>query len=543
MYFCVREAERLIKPYDKVAIYGAGNYARLAYSLFCRLGYKDKIVNFIVSEASQDDVLEDKQIIPVDEFECQEDNCLIFVAVSEAYEGEIRNVLDNRNFPHTAYMSNYIRPDEDGYKDRLFKGISFEAYCELITDWYIYEHLEQIGNFEKLVAQIYEAGMRNMKLAGDKNLITMIVGIITIRTAKIARALAKKGYEIEVLQLHPGDPYAGESELSFDKIHLKKCHCVEEVLYEALQRKPLVFYIESPWMRASVAEIMLRHKEKFGKIVFTAYDICHGTYIGMPELVYSSERYALENADGIVWRYYSQDFIQKLFGICYSGKMIHFADFCGDYDVEPAEKNDSVVRICSIPTHVSSGLNNLAVSGYMHESTLDEILQKIGNREDCCYHVFYWNVAEPQKKQLQELEAKYNNFKAFYHVEHSKLIKVLSQYDYGCSLWTGDRMPAWPAPMTEEPIAYTEGSIRYGMSNKHFDLLSAGLPIITTAPQIQADELAQRGVLIKMDLESFDLQYLKEHREALKEKVRNIREEFLIDNQIQRLIDFFNELT
>ena len=207
------------------------------------------------------------------------------------------------------------------------------------------------------------------------------------------------------------------------------------------------------------------------------------------------------------------------------------------------KNNGKTVKICSLPTHIGTVLAEKPASKYMYESTLKEILQKIGNCGDCCYHVFCWSATEEQKRQLEDLEKKYSNFKVFYHVEHLKLMKMISQYDYGCCLWSGSRIPRWPEPNdSNKTISYSEGAFRYAMCNKYFDFISAGLPIITTFPEVLAAELEKKGILINMNLENFDLDYLREHKNSYQEKVRKVRDEFLIDNQIDKLIEFLGDI-
>ncbi len=539
----VHKLEELFNQYTAIAIYGAGNYAKRIYALLCCLGCKDKVISFIVTEKANDNTIGDKDIVSICEFSHNKEACLIFVAVSEVYEREIKLILTEKNFTHIAYMTDYIYSLNDEDKTQLYHNISFGDYCKYIADWYVCENVEKVEEYKVVVNELIEKGKSNLKSVGNGNLISLIVGLITGRTVKIVKALRNKGYEINIIQLQRGIPYVGENELASFGIQWKKCFCIEEVLYEALQIKPLVYYIESPYGDPGIAEIMLLHKRNFGKVIFTAYDICLGTYAGLPEAFAESERYALENADGIVWRYYSQEFIQKLFGIRYKGKMIHFSDCCDEYDIVMREKENHLLKLCSIPTHVSEGLKKNDGFKYVHTSTLEEILQKIGNRKDCCYHVFYWNVTESEKQELELLEQKYFNFKFFYHIEHTKLMAILSQYDYGCCLWSGDEIPQWPeSENTENLVAHTEGMFKYGMSNKYFDFLSVGIPVIATFPKVMTDELAEQGALIKMDLRNFEVDYLIKHKKKYREQVKQAREKYLIYNQIYKLIDFFQDV-
>ena len=50
MYILIHKLEQLIAEYSSIAIYGTGTYAMEVYSVFCKLGYQDKVINFIVSK-------------------------------------------------------------------------------------------------------------------------------------------------------------------------------------------------------------------------------------------------------------------------------------------------------------------------------------------------------------------------------------------------------------------------------------------------------------------------------------------------------------
>lgn len=80
------------------------------------------------------------------------------------------------------------------------------------------------------------------------------------------------------------------------------------------------------------------------------------------------------------------------------------------------------------------------------------------------------------------------------------------------------------------------------VSNRFFDYLDANIPIIATRPKKLCDYFESFRVIVKMDISNINIEYLKKHRILYKENVKKAKKEFLIDNQIYKLINFFNEL-
>lgn len=260
-----------------------------------------------------------------------------------------------------------------------------------------------------------------------------------------------------------------------------------------------------------------------------------------------SEKYALENADGIVWRWYSKEYLEQRKGFVYKGKSVQFTDYCGGYinETEQSKKEDSeVLKLCSLRgSFTDFGERGGVPEGYERFSTLEEILQLIGNRKDCSLHMYMSIFDQKGYEESLKLEEKYSNIKFFWSVDHLEMVERLKEYDYGCRFYNeGD-----PVPM-EQVVKYGN-MFCFGSDNENavtnalIDYIDAALPIIVKFPHKQVDFLEQYGVIVKMPTNDFDINFLKEKKSEYKQNAWKARKLLAIDNHIQELIDFFEEVS
>ena len=260
-----------------------------------------------------------------------------------------------------------------------------------------------------------------------------------------------------------------------------------------------------------------------------------------------SEKHALENADGIVWRWYSKEYLEKRKGFAYKGKSIQFPDYCGAYTVEteqPESKDSEILKLCSLRTSFNDfGEKGGVPEGYERFSTLEEILELIGNRKDCILHMYMSMFDQKSYEDSLKLEEKYSNIKFFWSVDHMEMIERLKKYDYGCRFYKeGEAVPM------EQVVKYG-GMFCFGSDNENavtnalVDYVDAALPIIVKFPHKQVDFLEQYGVIVKMPTNEFDIDFLKEKKSKFKKNAWEARKLLAIDNHIQELIDFFEEVS
>lgn len=93
---------------------------------------------------------------------------------------------------------------------------------------------------------------------------------------------------------------------------------------------------------------MIRHKKLFGKIVFAAYDLMNDGYVQVSEKDNLKERYCLENADGIVWRWFSKEYLEEKKGFVYKGKSIQLLDYCKGFNIDGKRRPDDKLKLCFV---------------------------------------------------------------------------------------------------------------------------------------------------------------------------------------------------
>lgn len=531
---------REINNFSKLLIYGAGDYANKVYTLLKSVGLQKKICLFVVTELKVQRDIDGIPIIAVDGLEdFHEDKCAVLIAVSSKFEDEIGHILQGVTDIHILKFSDYIMQDNDLID--VLRNQKDKQFIESIIEEYVWDNIRSIDEFDNK----REETERRLKQRGieeiEKNTVVFVVGNLTPRCEKIIGALVRKGFNIVLLE-YGYDNKLIKNEIMSHGIDFFYCKDILEVFYRAMQYKPLVYYCEPIWGDCSGPEIMIRHRNLFGKIVFTTYDVLNDGYVQISEEQKLMERYCLENADGVVWRWFSKQFLEEKRGFAYKGTSIHFLDYCGRDKIDKNDTCDDKLKICYVQGAIYELLDKTLLPNegiYVEPARIDTILNKIGNISDCVFHIYIGECSDSDRKKIEELEKKYFNFKAFYAIPHGELILKMSEYDYGCYLLTGGK----DIPELESIDNLYFGSTHFNaVANRLFDYLDANIPIITTRPKKQCEYLEKFGVVVKMDISNIDIDYLKKNRKHYKNNVQKAKKELLIDNQIQRLIDFLNNL-
>lgn len=537
MFFKVNDLCEALRPYKKIIIYGTGNYAKEIYPRLIEQNLKEMIYCFTQTEKAECDYIDGKPVIEMCELNQDEyGDCVVLIATSQLYMDEIKKSLAEHHFYNFVFLADY----EIEYLNtaELFDQITpFEGYCEIIANWCMKIHEVQSDRNE-IVQKLLNRG-RYADVDIDKNLIVMMCGHTSVRSNKIMWALKEKGYDIVMLDFCPAKYQWCLGELDKLNIRRYKCRCIEELLYRALEYRPLVYFFEPIWGDCSWAQIMLKNKSYFGKIVLALYDVMNAGFSRVDQKKLDTEKYALENADGIVWRGFEKEYLEKK-GFRYRGKSIQFLDYCSHIDIEQEmiEFDPNRIKLCQVTGFGNGYFEKPNNTQYIDYAKLEEILGKIGNREDCIFHFYTAGLKEEHIKQCIQYERKYKNFKFFVNIKHEELLKRIVQYDFGCDLYTSGE---WiPENMI---IGRHTGSLwEYGIRNIFFDYLSANLPIITTSWKSFLKYLQPYDVTVKMDITNIDIGYLINNRLYYKDRVKAAREKLNINNQISSLIDFFKEV-
>ncbi len=535
--------ERL-KQSEKFSIYGSGYYGQLIYAKLCTLGWKDRIESFIVTKKdAQQAYINGVEIIEFDASCFENTNTMILVGVGKEYRQEIAHHIGDRLGKQIIFLCDYFDTDEQ-QRDILLKG-TFEELCQYVVDQYIFENPLLLGNKSELLAELENTVREHQKMSREDRLLVYVMEEETARSVKILCALRQAGYQIKVLQDIRKSGYVARQELTELGIEIVEFDGLYTFLINSLKYKPLLYHIESMWFNFYYAIIAIRHNELWGKTVFAPQEILKGSFINIPENTFIYEKYCLENADGIVWRYFSKEYLEKKWGYVYKGESIQLLDNCSGYLLKKREMRllEEKLKICCVVSHIDSFLAPSNENCFTRQARFEDILNKLD--DSCIFDVYAWHVGADSERQLKELEQKYAFFRVFKKVNHEELIQRISEYDYGTDIFTNEKIPAYP--LGAETIGYgylcTEGSYRYSVANRYFDYIDAELPVITTLPEKLCEYLKQYHVIVEMNSNNLDIAYLKANKKYYQKKAREAKQKLLMSNHINLLTGLYEKIS
>lgn len=541
MYFEVHEIIKRLQK-EEIVIYGTGMYAKRMYAILDIFQMQSRVKCFVVSEIGSLESIDNVPVIAIDQLKKHEKKYTVLVAVSRRYIEEIQTNLADFCPDDVLYMADYERED-DTFLPWLYAK-NREELSNYITNGLIScQKITSKYELDRVSKDLLFSSQKDSYREKRNKIIVLFVCLITARTMRIASVLKSAGYEIVVYKVGNFE-YVGDKELQEKGIAIRRHSVPQEILYEILKLHPYACYLDPSKGEYQICGIITLFKEYFGKIVLAPYDIRNGSIIGDDEWVYTVEKYCFENADGIIWRYFSENFLKEKLGFAYKGNSIFIPDCCTNYEINEGNKCGKL-KICCMPTHAHEFLEtDVDQSEYTHEATLWEILDRIGGQDECIFHAFFWNVTNEERALLEEAKKGYPNFNYFTHIDHKELIEhILPAYDYGCSINTNGEVPCYPHGIKiGSGKKRSENVLRYGSSNKFYDFISAGLSVIATIPTELCRYLSEYGVIVDMDLEHFDIQYLKEHRERYGKNAMDAKSKLLIENYSSVLTGFFESL-
>lgn len=546
MYFRIRDLKNCIKEYTELLIYGTGKYATEIYPKLNEMKLGADIEGFVVTEVKEQNLFFGQKVRAVEEIrESKKKRCFL-IAVNRTLEKEIIDIIENRKLGDYILLSDFVRDDGLCMLEEQYRGQSFSKYIEYMAESYEYQHVDEMlcKSRMEIIDQI-ERGTDNRKK--DERQIVVIAAERQARCRYIFRAMVERGYRVTVLSSSTEWPDWLRDSIDQEGIEVTHCLTTEDLLYQALLYDPWVYYVLPPWSDASIAAIMIQQKERFGKIALEIYDVMNGCY-NVDEKRLGTERYALENADGVVWRYFAKEYLEKEFGFHYRGKSIQFVDCCAGEDL-PREGSDdsSLLKLCIVIGNTAGLASRNGTDfkkwgdDYIRHVTAREIMQSITDRSDVLVHAYIGTATEEDKDVLREVENSYSNFKVYYNIPHKELKKRLLSYDYGIQNTAG-KYPMTDDQYREAGCLYLRGTYMLSMAQKFFDYIDAGLAVIANTQTRLCEYLEQYGVMIRMDTDRLDIDYLKKHKKQFRENVEKARIELSIENHIDELLDFFQQL-
>ncbi len=512
--------------YKRIAIYGAGHMAK---SIYNELIENDFFVSFCVVSNKEEgnDIFEDIPLYDIKECaaEMRKGDLITLIAVTEQYEKEIEEVLLQYNIYNYLFITDYI-------KTKTFLQMETEEeYLDEIAEWYVEKHGLEVKDIEVTKQRLIEVKHKQR----NKNKIVFVIGWISPRTLKIATALRKKGYEIELLFC----PDIWNRKVLRNKLIsigdiCTVCSTIEELMYCIICSRAEVVHLFSDIYHSNVAYILVRQKKLFGKLIFDQYDITNEMYIDtyVSKETYFYEKYCLEHVDGLCCRGYEQEYLLDKKGYKIEGKIIKFFDYCRsetvNYYTEDSLKKE--LTLCYA--------GGIATEREWPEAPYACLLEfaHICAKNKCHFHVYPPDWDEIKFNEYIELDKRSEYFHFHRPVEFDKLNFELSQYDYGVHLIKN-------CYLDKEIVGYnTRNKVIYGVTNHFYDYLDAGIPIIAAVPVMFADFFEKQGVLIKWTLEDYDFNLLRKQRDVLRKNVSKVREELKVDKHIGELIEFYNSI-
>lgn len=542
MFFYLERLCREIGDEKSIIIYGTGFIAMEIYDKFQLIGWSKRIACFTVSSVkAQPEYIDTIPVIKFEEELLENGDICLLVAVGDTYLKEIREILGGIFPKKVLYLWEYRVSEVE--KREILLNASFDKLCRYALDEYIWNKPDYLNDKETLLENlkriIYE---RTKEQKAEKNIV-YILEEETARDVKIIKALLEKEYSITVLQWSKKEQYAAEKELRSLGIMIERFTMLWDFITISLKYKPMLYLFDTE-TTFEYALVSIRHRDKWDKVVIAPYETFMGSFTDLNPQIIEFEKFCLENADAVVWRYFSKDYLQNEMGYQYKGESIQLLDNCGGYKItsQMKESRNDKLRLCCVVSQIESFLQQ-DTEAYTQLARFSDLLERLD--ESCVLHVFVWTASVDAERELKNLEEKYANFKYFLKTEHNRLINRLCTYDYGLCVYTDERIPTYPAGaemIHGVGFKCTEGTYRYSVANRYFDYIDAELSIVTTLPEKLCEYLQKFNVIVRMNINNFDYRYLKANKEYYKKQAKIAKGKLSMRRQIDSLTDMFDRI-
>ena len=396
--------------------------------------------------------------------------------------------------------------------------------------WYLIDRRMPVKEYAGVLRKLKE-DLDSQYSIEDKKIL-FIVEYFTTRLEKIGKALKNCGYAITML-------YSSALTPNTNALERLKGYC--EAVYAYDSTPQLVYYtIHSriPLAHFFVARayfttplLLLQIKGIMPRIVSEKYDILNGMYVPKEakKKYCRAEKYIMEHSDGVCCREYAMEYCERELGFHLRRESLVFLDYAEEFCL-----------------HETNGHNELSLCyvGYIttEKEYLDasflcffELAAKCEENK-CHLHIY------PSEWDERKLSAyiEYANNSQYFHlhrpVEFNMLYEEITQYDYGI----------WPNRKTyldkEFDGCNTRNKNIYSATNKFFDYISAGIPIIAVAPVRLTEEIEERGGILRRTIDDYDFDELRRRKTELREEMLRSREYWMMDNRISELTDYYEQV-
>ncbi len=519
------------KKYESVVLYGAGV---VADELSCVLESEGIYVSaVIVSEKGKDNNLNGIPIYAVDDYRKNiTDDVFVITAVTDKYKESIVKKLQDLDISNFICASDYEYCN--GGQSWELKVLNAKEYGQ----WW-----EEFQNTAKRSSIIDLNIGKNVAQNGKKQIVLLGIMIMP-RLLKMAKAISESGYQVHLLiSKNTKDPKGIITALSKSDICIARYSCYGEVIAYCKNCNASILHIFAQWGNKYFLGNLMGRKIGLPPIIYDVYDTANGMVVltkrGESEEQYEQwleiEKFCFENADGICSREFSWDYLHNERGLKMPGKKLRFLDY---YDVRDEVDNevsdDEELRLCYI--------GGLDTERMYHGSAMACFLEfaNLCAENKCHFYVYSrdWNP----EAYIDYIELDKNN--EYFHfckpLPFEELCTEIGRYDYG--VYPVKKSFRNLKGMEMGTDGRTKAKYSYAGTNKYFDYLQSGLPVVAGVPVKLIETLAKEKLAINWCLEDFDFDELRRRKKEMKENVRKNRHKFSIQYHIQELVEFYEDL-
>lgn len=365
-----------------------------------------------------------------------------------------------------------------------------------------------------------------------------MVEYISPRLLKTAYELKNRGITLHVLIKGDASDLGGVlSKLKLCSDKWDEFNSVAQLMSQLMHSRAFVIHYFMDWSLSECACVILQQKQLFMKIVVEHYDVLNGMYLNDSEYMIKAkkaERYCFENADGIVYREFSGEYLEKKLKFKIKGKQLIFLDYFSVEDAVDVSMSESVDRDELSLVYVGGIATEREYPNASYACFLE--LADICEKNQCHFHVYPSIYDEIKYADYIEYSETSEYFHFHKTIPFSQLIIELSRYDFGVMPIKSNFMDM------DENGYYKKEKMIYGSTNKYFDYLQAGLPIVAKTPTRLAKELAKHEFVIEWAIEEYDFDRLRSIKKIMKQKIMQNRASFSIEQNISNLIEFYHSL-
>ncbi len=526
----MQKLKKDIKACKRIVMYGAGCLAKILNAELAQSGIG---VNYCVVSHKDSNVnaFEGIPLYAVDDriSDMRKEEVITLISVTEKYEKEIEEILLRNGIFRYLLISRYVRKTDSF---RIYQNKSEQEYLDEIAEWYADANHLPFYDLDEIKKQLKDIIQKNSR---RKDKAVFAVGNFSPRVIKMAGALHKKGFEVEIL-FYPGiwilDCFLDALLHVADSC--KMCESIEELMYGIMVSQAEIVHLFSSIEVSYVARILIQRKKLFSKLIFDQYDIGNGMYIETNELtkeMLDDERYCLEHADGVCFRGYEQEYLLNEMNYKMEGAAINFFDYCQDDEFDESKDCDNgALTLC----YAGGIATEQEWPGASYACLLE--FAGICEKSKCHLHVYPSHWDEQRFSEYIDLDRKSDYFHFHKPVSYRDLRQELKQYDYGIHIIKNNFLKR------EKDGYYTRNKLIYAVTNHFYDYLEAGLPIIAAYPVKFAEYFEKKNVLLNWTLEEFDFEQLICRRKELKQNAIQVKKQLSVGKQIEKLIGFYNML-